>query len=157
MVKEKFTYTIYIQAAPDAVWNALFDNELVKEYWGRHRNASDWKTGSRWVHQDYDNPKVVDLVGRVVEISPPRKLVVTWSLPQQEGKPDKTSKVTFLVEPYADAARLTVDHSDLEPYSPMLHGVKQGWPAVLSSLKTLLETGHAMPMSRRRMHGPPKK
>jgi hypothetical protein len=52
--------------------------------------------------------------------------------------------VTFDIEPVADMVRLTVTHDELEPESQMLHKISQGWPRVLSSLKSLLETGRPL-------------
>ncbi|HKR62842.1 MAG TPA: SRPBCC family protein [Thermoanaerobaculia bacterium] len=155
MHKEKFVYVIYIQSTPEKVWQALTDGEQTREYWGRHRNASDWNDGSRWEHQDYNDANVVDIAGTVLESARPSRLVVSWHLPGDENRPDKISRVTYSIEPFEDATRLTVTHEDLEPASDMLYGVTQGWPAVLSSLKTFLETGQAMPMLRRRWEAPP--
>jgi uncharacterized protein YndB with AHSA1/START domain len=153
--KPRFVYVTYISTTPEKLWKALTDPEMTKQYWGRHRNASDWKVGSRWSHEDYDDPKLVDIVGKVLESDPPRRLVLTWEGAAEGLRDEKPSRVTFLIEPYMDAVRLTVTHDDLEPDSKMLHGVTAGWPAVLSALKTLLETGKPMPMSTRRMTKPP--
>ena len=62
-----------------------------------------------------------------------------------EGREEKHSRVTFDIEPLSDTVRLTVTHEQLEPGSEMLHRITQVWPAVLSSLKTLLETGRPLP------------
>jgi uncharacterized protein YndB with AHSA1/START domain len=150
-----FVYVTYISTTPEKLWNALIDPEMTKDYWGRHRNASDWKPGSKWAHEDYDSGEQ-DVVGQVVEADPPKRLVLTWesSNPTYRGK--YPSRVTFLIEPFMGEVRLTVTHEELEPDSPMFHGVSQGWPAVLSSLKTMLETGCAMPMTTHRWQGPPK-
>ncbi len=153
--KPKFVYVTYIASTVDKVWNALVDPELTREYWARHRNRSDWKVGSRWTHEDYDDPKTIDIVGKVVESSPPRRLVVTWASPADEGKPDKTSRVTYEIDPYVDVVRLRVTHDELEPDSPMLKGISTGWPLVVSALKTQLETGRNTPMMSRRWTEPP--
>jgi len=145
MSKPKFVYVTYITATPEKVWTALTDGEVTKEYWGRHANASDWKVGSAWQHQDYDDPSKVDIVGNVVESSPPRRLVVTWASPAEAADPAKVSRVTYDITPYKTMVRLTVTHEDLEPDSAMLRGISFGWPIVLSSLKTYLETGKALP------------
>lgn len=140
MDKPKFVYVSYIHSTPEKVWNALIDPEMTRQYWWNHRNASDWKVGSRWEHRDFDDPSRVDVAGKVIEISPPRRLVVTWVLPAEEGNPDKTSRVTYDIEPCPDGTvRLTVTHDEL--YAEMFQSVSFGWPAVVSSLKTLLETG----------------
>ncbi len=136
-----FVYVTYIAAAPEKVWNALIDRELTKAYW-RHHNVSDWKRGSRWEHVRTDGTGKVDLVGQVVEIDPPRRLVITWAFPDEA---DKASRVTFEIEPLGSEARLVVTHADLEVGSGMLAGITRGWPLVLSNLKTLLETGRPLP------------
>lgn len=155
MDRTSFVYVIYISTTQEELWNALTDGEMTKQYWARHRNVSDWKVGSTWQHQDYDDPGIVDLVGKVVENVPPRRLVLTWAFPADAENEAKHSRVTFLIEPFLDAMRLTVAHEDLEP-GDMLRGISQGWPVVVSSLKTLLETGQAMPMTTRRWSKPPK-
>lgn len=151
--KPQFVYVTYISTTPEKVWSALQDSEMTKQFWGRARNVSDWKVGSSWSHQDYDDASVVDVVGKVVEADPPRRLVVTWQGPDAASRGEKPSRVTFEIEPVFGAVRLTVTHDELEPDSKMFHGVTAGWPAILSSLKTLLETGQPMPMTTRRWGG----
>lgn len=151
MAKPEFVYVTYIATTPEAVWNALRDPERTKAFWGRHRNRSDWKVGSPWSHEDHETGQV-DIVGKVIESDPPRRLVLTWASPEA---PDEVSRVTFEIDEFFGSVRLRVTHEDLEAGSPMLKGVSVGWPVVLSSLKTLLETGSALPMTERRFEGPP--
>ena len=150
MNRPTFVYVTYISTTPEKLWNALMDPELTKQYWARHRNVSDWKASSAWTHQDYDDAGIVDIVGKVVESTAPKRLVLTWAFPADAGKEAKHSRVTFEIEPFMGVVRLTVTHDELEPDSEMLRGITQGWPAVLSSLKTLLETGKPMTMTTRR-------
>jgi uncharacterized protein YndB with AHSA1/START domain len=150
--KASFVYVTYIMSTPEKVFGALLDPELTRQYWGLSRNVSDWKVGSRWEHQDYED-KTLKVVGKVLESEPPSRLVLTWGSPADEGQPEKHSRVTFLVERFADAVRLTVTHDELEPESQAMRGISQGWPAILSSLKTLLESGKPMPMTTRRWGG----
>jgi len=144
MSKAQFVYVTYIASTVEAVFNALTDPEMTKNYWGRHHNASDWKVGSRWEHRDYVDSSKVDIVGTVVENDPPKRLVVTWVQPSQEGNPAKASRVTYEVDTMGPLVKLTVTHADLEPGSEMEQSVSFGWPIVISSLKTLLETGNPM-------------
>jgi uncharacterized protein YndB with AHSA1/START domain/DNA-binding transcriptional ArsR family regulator len=137
-----FIYVIYIQSTPERVWQALTDAELTAQYWG-HANVSDWRAGSGWEHQRVDGSGVADVAGTVTESSPPTRLVLTWATPGQEP-PGGPSRVTFSVEPYGDIVRLTVSHENL-PDDTEREGVAAGWAAVLSNLKSLLETGHALP------------
>ncbi len=90
-----------------------------------------------------------------MESDPPRRLVVTWQSNHEGQRDAAPSRVTYLIESVFGAVRLTVTHDELEPGSPMFKGVSSGWPAILSSLKTLLETGEPMPMTTRRWAGPP--
>lgn len=77
MDKPQFVYVIYIMTTPETLWNALMDGEMTKQYWGRAKNVSDWKVGSTWQHQDYDDPTMVKIVGKVVESAPLKRLVLT--------------------------------------------------------------------------------
>ena len=143
MSKPEFVYVIYIQSTPEKIWQALIDPEMTKEFWGRHQNRSDWKAGSEWRHQNYDDASDVKVVGTVVESDPPRRLVLTWAHPDDAD----ISRVTFDIDEFMGSARLTVTHSELS--EAMRRNISAGWPAVLSSLKSLLETGASLPMTRR--------
>ncbi len=140
MNKSAFVYVTYIAAKPETVFKALIDADFTRKYWG-YNNVSDWKPGSTWEHRKVDEPGKVLLVGKVVEFTPPRRLVLTWAEPANAGKPDTHSRVTLEIEPVEDLVRLTVTHDELEAGSDMLRGISEGWPRVVSSLKTLLETG----------------
>ena len=117
---------------------------MTEQYWFGHHNASDWQVGSSWKHQMYDDPSVVHIVGKIIESDPPRRLVVTWVPPADEGNEAKTSRVTYEIEPFGEAVKLTVTHEDL--YQEMFESVSFGWPVVISNLKTLLETNKPLPM-----------
>jgi uncharacterized protein YndB with AHSA1/START domain len=109
-------------------------------------NVSDWKPGSRWEHKRVDGSDIVDIVGTVVENTPPSRLVFTWARPTEVDDESKHSRVAFDIEAYADGlVRLTVIHDDLAGDPKMLEGISGGWPTVLSNLKTFLETGRALP------------
>ena len=140
----RFAYVTYISATQEQVWNALLDPETTAKYW-QHENVSDWKPGSSWEHRRCDHQGTVDLVGKVLEIAPPRRLVLSWAFPEDESRQERHTRVTIMVEPYREVMRLTVTHERLEPGSPMLEGITEGWPMVLSSLKTLLELGRPLP------------
>jgi uncharacterized protein YndB with AHSA1/START domain/DNA-binding transcriptional ArsR family regulator len=142
--KPSFVYVTYIQSTPQRVWHALTDADLTAEYWG-HSNVSEWQVGSRWEHRRVDGSDVADVVGTVIESTPPTRLVMTFDEPgAQPG--DGSSTVTFQIEPYQDIVRLTVTHERLADRDA-LHAVSTGWPAVMANLKSLLETGHALPQA----------
>jgi uncharacterized protein YndB with AHSA1/START domain len=77
MSKPSFIYVTYIESTPEKVRQALTDPAFTRRYWVNHRNASDWQAGSDWRHEDYDDASLVDIVGKVVESSPPTHLVLT--------------------------------------------------------------------------------
>jgi uncharacterized protein YndB with AHSA1/START domain len=143
MDRPSYVYVTYIKTTADKVWRALTDGEITRQYWSNHRNASDWKVGSTWQHQDADDANIVDVVGTVVESDRPRWLVVTWADPKEAKNPAKVSRVTYDIAEAGDMVRLTVTHDDLD--AETLRGISQGWPGVLSGLKTLLETGKPLP------------
>ena len=154
MTKPSFVYVTYIATTPEKVWQAVIDPEVARKYWAganegpAHVNVSDWRRGSKWEHQRYDDTRKVDIVGKVVESTPPSRLVLTWARPKEAEDESKHSRVTFDIEPNGDGLiRLTVTHEDLERDPQMLAGISGGWPKVLSNLKTLLETGRALPHS----------
>jgi uncharacterized protein YndB with AHSA1/START domain/DNA-binding transcriptional ArsR family regulator len=141
--KPTFVYVIYIESTPEAVWDALTDPGLTAAYWG-HSNVSDWKPGSRWEHVRTDGSGIADVVGEVIESERPTRLVTTWAAPEDEGRKDRYSKVTFDVQPHADIVKLTVTHEDLADETARADAAG-GWAAVLSNLKSLLETGSPLP------------
>ena len=144
MREPSFVYVVYISTTPEKLWNALIDPAVTAQYW-QHENVSDWKPGSRWEHREAGKERKLKMVGKVIESVPPRRLVISWAAPADAENEAHHSRVTFELEPMQDVVRLTVTHDLLEPGSDMLKGITAGWPKVLSSLKTLLETGRALP------------
>lgn len=148
MEKTDLVYVTYIGATPQRIWDAIVRPEFTREYWG-HENLSDWKVGSAWGHREPHGGKL-NIVGKVVECDPPRRLVLSWASPAQASDPAALSRVTFLVEPMeGDMVRLTVTHDGLLP--DMERMVGNGWPRVLSSLKSYLETGKGMDIFAREL------
>lgn len=144
MSKPSHVYVTYIHTTPEKIWTAITDREISRQYW--HANASDWKVGSRWEHQNRDGSNEVFIAGTVIESEPPRRLVISWANPSNIADPEKVSRVTFVIEPHKEGiVRLTVTHEDLEAGSDMEKGITRGWPFVLSSLKSWLETGKPVP------------
>jgi uncharacterized protein YndB with AHSA1/START domain/DNA-binding transcriptional ArsR family regulator len=137
--KPEFVYVTYIESTPEKVWHALTDADLTAEYWG-HSNVSAWQVGSSWEHRRVDGSGIADAVGKVVESVPPKRLVTTWAEPGGTADP---STVTFDIEPYNGIVRLTVTHANLAD-AEAHRAVSGGWAAVLSNLKSLLETGSVL-------------
>lgn len=140
MAGGKFVYVSYISTTPEKLWRALLDAEFTRQYWG-HDNVSDWQPGSKWEHQANDSIRSTAIVGEVIESAPPRHLVLTWAEPADGADKSKHSRVAFDLERVEEMVRLTVTHDELQPGSQMERSIANGWPRVLSSLKSLLETG----------------
>jgi uncharacterized protein YndB with AHSA1/START domain len=145
MSKSTFVYTIYIAATADKVWKALLDGEFTRQYW-QADNVSDWQPGSQWEHRRAGGDRTVMILGQVVEAEAPRRLVLTWAEPKDKNNAARHSRVALEIESVADSnmVRLTVTHDQLESVSDMFKAISTGWPRVLSSLKSLLETGRAL-------------
>ena len=135
---------------PGAGLEALTDAVQSAAYWG-HSNVSDWQEGSPWEHRRTDGSGTADVVGTVLESRPPQRLVTTWSAPGQEqsARPDT---VAFDVEPYEEIVRLTVTHSDFASEAGR-NDAADGWPAVISNLKTFIELGRPLPQAPWEMPG----
>ncbi len=144
MDKPQFVYVTYISASPEKIFKALIEPETTTKYW-QNANFADWKPGARWEHRTMDGTAEVLMVGKVIEFSPPRRLVLTWGRPADEAREEKHSRVTLELEPMGDVVRLTVTHDRLDGDAEMLEGISDGWPKVLSSLKSLMEVGKALP------------
>jgi uncharacterized protein YndB with AHSA1/START domain len=140
MNKVSQVYVTYIRSTQEKVWDAITNPETTRRYWG-YNQATEWKPGAAWEHRRISDPGVAHIAGKVIEAAPPKRLVITWANAADVNNADKASRVTFELENLEDVVCLTVTHSELEPDSDMLRGISRGWPLVLSSLKSLLETG----------------
>ena len=143
-----FVYVTYIASTPEKVFEAITKPEIARKYWG-HENVSAWTPGAAWQHVRDDEARAIEIVGEVVEVSAPHRLVITWAGASQADNPDSYSRVTFEIEPHSNGTRLMVSHDELEVGSGMASGVSKGWPLVLSSLKSYLETGTGFDLSGR--------
>jgi uncharacterized protein YndB with AHSA1/START domain len=139
MQNPKLVYTTFIRSTPKKTWDAITNPKFTRQYWGEMSNVSDWKRGSKWEHLNPD--KEVWITGEVVESVPGEKLVLTWADP--DDLKDK-SRVTFEIEKMKDMVCLTVTHDKFKAGSTMAGKVSKGWPLVLSSMKSFLETGKGL-------------
>ncbi|MGQ0541114.1 MAG: ArsR/SmtB family transcription factor [Blastocatellia bacterium] len=133
-------FEIYIRTTPEKLWQAITDGELTKDYYFGTRVESDWKPQSEYKYVMPDG--TVMLNGKVVESDPPTRLVMTFVPHWDPSMSEPTeSRVTYEIESKGDACKLTLVHEGLKKGEAMTEGIFHGWSQILSSLKTLLETG----------------
>jgi uncharacterized protein YndB with AHSA1/START domain len=137
-----FVYVTYIAASPERVWDALTKPDLSEKYWFGYRVRADGRPGEHMTAYNPAGRQVHD--DPIVESEPPRKLVYRWKSLYKELPDERPSRVTFLLEPVKGQTRLTVTHDDFDADSRMFDMISKGWPAVLSSLKSFLETGQGL-------------
>jgi uncharacterized protein YndB with AHSA1/START domain/DNA-binding transcriptional ArsR family regulator len=153
MATQSFVYTTYIKTTPERLWRGLTSPEFTRRYWDIEF-VTDWSADATmtWLHHGVT---IDDPAQRVLEAEPYRRLSYTWhaftpELGQRFDMSDDVvaklmaeprSTVTFEIEDLGGMVRLTVLHDDFDADSIALTMVSEGWPHVLSSLKTLLETG----------------
>jgi uncharacterized protein YndB with AHSA1/START domain len=148
MADSRFVYVTYIRTTPKKLWQALIDPEFTRQFWCETWQDCEWKPGASWKLMTPDG-RVADS-GEILEIVPERRLVLTW---QHEIKPELHaeghSRMTCELEPQGEAVKLTIVHEIEGAGSKLIEGVSSGWPHILASLKSLLETGESLEATRR--------
>jgi uncharacterized protein YndB with AHSA1/START domain len=140
--KPKFVYVIYIASTPEKVFAALTDPVQSAHYWFGYRVTSEWKVGAPFSLMK--DGKHWD-TGAVLEYDAPRRLAYTFH-PEHDGlENEKPSRVSFDLEEINGQVKLTMTHDDFDDGSSVLPKISVGWPSILSSLKSLLETGKELP------------
>ena len=148
MAEARFVYVTYIRTTPAKLWQALLDPEFTRKYWAETWQESEWKPGAAWRSMIPDG-RVGDS-GEIVEIEPERKLVLTWRnefIPEMRA--EGYSRLTYELEPVGTSVKLTLVHEIDRPDSKLIDAVSTGWPHILASLKSLLETGESLEETRR--------
>jgi uncharacterized protein YndB with AHSA1/START domain len=153
MEKIEFVYTTFIRTTPEKLWQALTSGDFSEKYWFGFRVEVDLKVGGvirilppKGMEQHGDH------AGEVLVCEPYRKLVYTWKqndAPEIASKRDGLSRVTYELTPMGSQVKLRLIHEnllpdDIEKDPNTFRGINNGWPAVISSLKSLLETGEAI-------------
>ncbi|MDB4954890.1 MAG: ATPase [Myxococcales bacterium] len=141
---ERFVYVSYIRTTAAKLWTALTSPEFTKQYWFGVSFESAFEVGAPW-KLVYADGTVTD-AGEIVESVPGKRLVVTWRNQfKPELRAEGVARCTFDLVENGAQMKLTVTHEiDVSP-SKFIAAVSAGWPAIISSLKSLLETGTALP------------
>ena len=147
MADSRFVYVAYIRTTPAKLWQALVDPEFTRQYWAGTWQESEWRQGSPWRIIIPDG-RVAD-AGEVLAIEPERRLVLSW---RNELKPELRaegySRLTYELEKQGDSVKLTVIHEMNIPGSKLIDAVSNGWPLILASLKSQVETSESLVATR---------
>jgi uncharacterized protein YndB with AHSA1/START domain len=147
MQTDQFVYVTYIRTTPEKLWKALIEPEFTRQFWCNTTQESEWKPGATWKILMPDGA-VADS-GEVVEIDPHRRLVLKWRNEfRPELKAEGYSRLTYQLEPEGKSVKLTVIHEMEKERSKFIEAVSSGWPHILASLKSLLETGESLEETR---------
>jgi uncharacterized protein YndB with AHSA1/START domain len=138
--KSTFVYVTYIRTTPERLWSALTSPEFAQQYWRGAHPEADWKLGGSWKLVLPDG-RVCD-TGEIIAFEPSKRLGIRWRNEfRPELKAEGWSLCTMEIEVVDDAVKLTVTHSMARNASKFIEAVTDGWPQILSNLKSLLETG----------------
>lgn len=148
MAKSKFVYVMYIRATPEKLWRAFTTPKFQRQFFYGTTQESEWKKGATWRLVKPDGAACDS--GNILEIDPPRRLVLKWrneSVP--EMRKEGYSRMTLEIEKQGASVKLTIVHEMNRSRSKLIASISEGWPPILSSLKSLLETGESLEETRR--------
>ena len=147
MAESQFVYVTFIRTTPEKLWRALMEPEFTRQFWMGTTQECEWKPGASWRIVKPDGTTADS--GEVVEIEPNKRLVLKW---QNHLFPEVTaegySRMTYELEPKGDVVKLTVTHEMDKKDSKLIKAVSGGWPIIIASLKSLLETGKSLEATR---------
>lgn len=138
-----FVYVSFIRTTPHRLWAALTSPEFTRQYWFGIQQVSEWTVGAAW-KLVFPDGRTADS-GEILESDPPKRLVIRW---RNEFKPELRiegySRCTMQLEAVEQTVKLTITHVMDHPDSKFIQSVSNGWPRILSNLKSLLETGQTI-------------
>ena len=139
----KQVYVVYIRTSADRLWRAIVDPELTLQYFHDTAVQSEFRKGSSidYMKTGEDGERRSAVTGKIVEAEPNRRLVHSFAFPSVDEPP---STVTYDIEEMGDVVKLTLTH-EFDSQNETFKGTSEGWPSILSGLKTLLETGEPLP------------
>jgi uncharacterized protein YndB with AHSA1/START domain len=148
MTNSKFVYVTFIRTTAEKLWDALTQPEFTRQYWAQTWQESTWEPGASWKIMIPDG-RLGDS-GKILEIDRPRRLVLSWRtefIPEMRA--EGHTRCTYELEQIGDEVKLTLTHEIDLPNSKTIDAVSNGWPGILASLKSLLETGRPLASTTR--------
>jgi uncharacterized protein YndB with AHSA1/START domain len=143
MAESQFVHVTYIRATAEKLWQALTEPEFTRRYWFDTTQESERNPGASW-RIIFADGRTADS-GKIVEIDALRRLLLTWRHELDAGmRAEGYSRLSYELEQQGEAVKLTVRHEMTKSGSKFIEAVSTGWPPILSSLKSLLETGEPL-------------
>jgi uncharacterized protein YndB with AHSA1/START domain len=147
MAGSQFVYVTYIRTTPEKLWKALIEPEFTRQYWCNTTQESEWKPGTTWRIVTPDG-RTADS-GEIIAIEPQQRMVLTWRHELDDDlRAEGYSRLTYDLEQNGEAVKFTVTHTMDKSDSEFIQAIATGWPPILSSLKSLLETGQSLKATR---------
>lgn len=144
-IKPKHVFTTIIQTSAKELWDALVNPKKTQQYFFGLKVNSQWEKGANIAYIKGDGSNEIE--GKIIEVIPHKKLVHTFCGNHGSAeKKDAPSRVTYEIEEMGSACKLTLIHDNFDGETEAYTSTGQGWPAIISSLKTLLETGKPLNM-----------
>jgi uncharacterized protein YndB with AHSA1/START domain len=139
MAKPALNFTFYIAATPERVWESYLSPESNRILFMGADLQADLKPGGSlaWVGPGPDGKTVPYVQGKILRVEQPKLLHYTF---ETTGK-GKTSRVRLELTPETEATKVTVVHDEWADNDATYTDCADGWPRILSRLKTLIETG----------------
>ncbi|MGO9316946.1 MAG: SRPBCC family protein [Terracidiphilus sp.] len=148
MADSQFIYVTYIRTTAEKLWQALTEPEFTRQYWCNTTQESEWKPEASWRIVTPDG-RTADS-GEIIAVEPQKRMVLTWRHELDDDlRAEGYSRLTYDLEQNGEAVKLTVTHEMDMKESELIKAVSSGWPPILSSLKSLLETGQSLEATRR--------
>ena len=143
IVPPDVVYNIFIRTTPQKVWDALTQSAFTTKFFFGRTVESDWKKGSPWKLLFPDGR--TDVEGEVLESDPPKLLKVTWRVDWLDEPKPGPALITYEIQEHGEIVQLTMtQHTDSTIPRKYVKAGQMGWGAILSSLKSMLETGRAL-------------
>jgi len=142
MAQSSFVYVTYIRSPQQKVWDALTKPEFQKLYWFGGHQESSWKKGAEW--KMFMPQHGLTDSGEILESDPPNRVVIKW---RNEFKPELKaegySQCVYELAQEGELTKLTIVQTIEKENAQFIQAVSGGWPRILSSLQSFLETGRA--------------
>lgn len=146
MSDQSFVYVTYIATSPEKLWEALTSAEFTQKYFFGTKVQSDWQEGSEVKY--FRGNGELDVFGEVLKSKPHEILTFTWNHVDDLER-EKPTVVTFELQQFNETVKLTLLHENLKEddffeRDDTFMGLNNGWPAIMSNLKSFMETGETL-------------